>query len=75
MEAPQYTKAVGKKFYKDGSVRRFPGNTVISKILPSLPIYAGLVDAQKRLKAADSMGKYVFFPTAQLSYNRDRRTV
>ncbi len=59
---PQYTKDVGQKFYKDGSVRRFPGNTVISKLPPSLPIYAGLVDTQERLKAADSMGKYVFLP-------------
>ncbi len=62
METSQYTKAVGQKFHKDGSLRRFPGNTVICKIPPSLPIYAGLVDAQERFKAADSMGKYVFLP-------------
>ena len=62
METPQYTKAVGQKFYKDGSVRPFPGNTVISKISSSMPIYAGLVEAQERLKAADTTGKYVFLP-------------
>ncbi len=58
METSQYTKAVGQKFHKDGSVRRFPGTTVISTLPPSLPIYAGLVDAQERLKAADNTDTY-----------------
>ena len=31
----QYTGFVGQKFNEDGSVRRFPGNTVISKITPN----------------------------------------
>jgi hypothetical protein len=62
MRPPKYTKAVGQKFYQDGSVRPFPGNTVIAKVLPSLPIYAGLVEAQERFRAADSSGKYVFLP-------------
>lgn len=62
MKPPKYTKAVGQKFNRDGSVRRFPGNTVIAKIPPSLPIYAGLVEAQERFRAADSSGKYVFLP-------------
>ncbi len=62
METPKYTNAVGQKFYHDGSVRPFPGNTVICKIPPSLPIYAGLVEAQERLRAADRTGKYVFLP-------------
>jgi len=62
MNPPKYTKAVGQKFNKDGSVGRFPGNTVIAKIPPSLPIYAGLVEAQERLRGADRSGKYAFLP-------------
>ena len=62
MEAPQYTRAVGQKFNKDGSVRRFPGNTVISKITPATPIYVAIVEAQQRLKAANWAGKYAFLP-------------
>ncbi len=58
----QYTKAVGQKFHKDGAVRQFPGNTIISKIPPSLPIYAGLVAAQEKLQLADISSKYVFLP-------------
>jgi hypothetical protein len=57
-----FTKAVGEKFHEDGSVRSFPGNTVISKITPDIPIHAGLAKAQERLKAADAAGKYVFLP-------------
>lgn len=66
MEQKQYTKAVGEKFHEDGSVRAFPGNTVISKITADMPIYAGLVEAQERLKAVDAAGKYVFLPPASL---------
>ncbi|MCG8347108.1 MAG: DUF1868 domain-containing protein [Chloroflexales bacterium] len=62
METPQYTNVVGKKFHEDRSVRTFPGNTVISKITPEMPIYPGLVEAQRQLKAVDTAGKYAFLP-------------
>ncbi len=62
MEKSQYTKFIGEKFHKNGSVRTFPGNTVISKITPDMPIYAGLVEAQRQLMAADKAGKYAFLP-------------
>jgi hypothetical protein len=62
MENRHHTKVVGEKFHTDGSVRSFPGNTVISKITPDMPIHADLVKAQERLKAADAAGKYVFLP-------------
>ncbi len=66
IEHQQYTKVIGEKFHKNGSVRTFPGNTVISKIPDDLPIYAGLVEAQKRLKAIDTSGKYAFLPPSSL---------
>lgn len=62
MTEVQYTGAVGQKFNKDGSVREFPGNTVISKITPDMPVYSGLVETQDMLKAIDSGGKYGFLP-------------
>lgn len=37
--APQYTNAVGTKFYADGSLRRFPGNTVVSMVEPDTEIH------------------------------------
>ena len=58
----KYTRFVGEKFHEDGSVRAFPGNTVISKITPDMPIYVGLVEAWERLKAVEFAGKYAFLP-------------
>lgn len=62
MEKPQYTRHVGQKFNEDGSVRTFPGNTCISKVVPEMPIYSGLLELQNRLKALDVNGKYGFLP-------------
>ncbi len=62
MNEPRYTSTVGQKFNKDGSVRTFPGNTVISKITPDMPVYKGLVEIQDRLEALDSAGRYGFLP-------------
>jgi hypothetical protein len=42
----QYGSTIGKKFYEDGSVRRYPGNTVVADILPGCPAY----DVMSRLR-------------------------
>ncbi len=34
-----YGKDIGKKFYEDGSVRRYPGNTVVAPVTPSSGAY------------------------------------
>lgn len=34
-----YGSSIGMKFYEDGSVRRFPGNTMVADILPGCPAY------------------------------------
>ena len=34
-----YGSTIGKKFYEDGRVRRYPGNTVVADILPGNPAY------------------------------------
>lgn len=62
MARVQFTGAVGQKFNEDGSVRYFPGNTCISKISPDMPVYAGLVEVQGKLKALDTENKYGFLP-------------
>lgn len=66
MEGQRYTGFVGQKFNEDGSVRRFPGNTVISKITPDMPIYSGLVEKQQQLKNVPCAGKYAFLPPSSL---------
>jgi len=35
----EYGATIGKKFYGDGSVRRYPGNTVVADILPGCSAY------------------------------------
>ena len=35
----KYGNSVGKKFYEDGSVRRYPGNTVVADVTPECPAY------------------------------------
>ena len=34
-----YGKDVGRKFYEDGSVRRYPGNTVVAPVTPASTAY------------------------------------
>lgn len=34
-----YGSTIGKKFHEDGTVRRYPGNTVVADILPGNPAY------------------------------------
>lgn len=35
----RYGKSIGKKFYEDGRVRRYPGNTVVADVTPGCPAY------------------------------------
>jgi len=62
MSGTRYTWAVGQKFNEDGSVRRFAGNTCISRITEDMPLYTGLMEVQKRMKALECAGKYGFLP-------------
>ena len=34
-----YGSTIGEKFYEDGSVRRYPGNTIVADILPGCGAY------------------------------------
>ena len=47
-----YGSTIGEKFYEDGSVRRYPGNTVVADILPGCSAY----DTMKHLR--DMIAQY-----------------
>lgn len=58
----QYTKAVGTKFNEDGSLRRFPGNTVICKTVGIQPLSSELEWAQQQYQQLPFAGKFSFLP-------------
>lgn len=57
-----YTKAVGTKFHADGSLRYFPGNTIVSMCTGIEPLYSELVWAQERYKEVTFANKLSFLP-------------
>lgn len=60
----RYTSAVGQKFNEDGSVRSFPGNTVICMVDPGSPTQKALVTTREIIR--DGLGdvdrKYSYLP-------------
>lgn len=57
------TKNIGRKFNEDGSVRFFPGNTVISKIHEDSEIYPLIREIRQSFVAA-MPEKYAYLPEA-----------
>jgi len=57
-----YTKHVGEKFNEDGSVRYFPGNTIICFLTEEHPAYQASLWAQEKLKALSFAHKFAFLP-------------
>jgi len=45
-----FGKTVGAKFNEDGSVRRYPGNTIISLLDPNTEVFARIQHARESLK-------------------------
>jgi len=56
------TKAVGRKFHANGTVRYFPGNTVICAIAPSNGVYERLVALAERFRALRCAACYTLLP-------------
>lgn len=56
------TKNIGRKFNEDGSIRFFPGNTIISKVKPEDSIYPLIQELSTAFQNADSGKKYGFLP-------------
>lgn len=56
MKNMKYGSTIGSKFFEDGSVRRFPGNTVVAPILPNSGAYQPLVYLRKAVD--ETFGDY-----------------
>ena len=54
----QYGSAIGKKYYEDGRVRTYPGNTVVAEIAPGCSAYDVLVNLRDMVVQA-GMEKHV----------------
>lgn len=57
----QYTKVVGSKFHADGSLRYFPGNTIVA-MCQQEPYLSELIWAQDQYKALPFSHKFGFLP-------------
>ncbi len=66
MSPTRYTPSVGSKFHEDGSVRTFPGNTIICTVDPERQpvVYEEALWAQQALRAMACSAKYAFLPPA-----------
>lgn len=62
MSEIQYASSVGKKFYKDGSVRQFPGNTVICFADPEEQPYQLAEWAQQEILKQPYGHKFAMLP-------------
>ena len=57
-----YGSSIGKKFYEDGQVRPFRGNTVVADITTRNPAYAVMLKLRKMVKAYDLDEHYILLP-------------
>ncbi|QQZ61289.1 DUF1868 domain-containing protein [Paenibacillus sonchi] len=56
------TSNVGRKFNQDGSVKEFPGNTIISCVDPSSETFAALNKLREQFLLLKSAGKFTVLP-------------
>ena len=56
----------GKKFNTDGTVRNFPGNTIICMLAPDSRVYQLMVQAQERLAKMGCFKKFAMLPSSSL---------
>jgi len=57
-----YGKAIGKKFEEDGSVRRYPGNTVVADILPGNPAYEVMMHLRRMVEEQGLTDHWILLP-------------
>ena len=57
-----YGSTIGKKFYEDGSIRRYPGNTVVADILPGNPAYDTMCHLRQLLQEFDLEDYFIPLP-------------
>ncbi len=61
-----YTRNVGVKFFEDGSVRPFPGNTIICFCDPNSQAYASAAWVQEQLQAQPFASKFSLLPLSSM---------
>lgn len=57
-----YGKGIGRKFERDGSVRRYPGNTIIADVNPGCGAYDVMLHLRKMLIDAGFDDSMIFLP-------------
>ncbi len=58
----EYGATIGKKFYEDGRVRRYPGNTVVADILPGCKAYDVMVQLRQWVADAGLTDYLILMP-------------
>ena len=59
----QYGSTIGKKFYEDGSVRKYPGNTVVADVTPECPAYEVMTRLHRMVKEHGFDRHIILLPT------------
>lgn len=57
-----YGKDIGKKFYEDGTVRHYPGNTVVADIIPGCSAYDVMLQLRQMLTDGGLAQYFVLLP-------------
>ncbi len=60
-------RTIGKKFFCDGRVRRYPGNTVVADVTPESPAFGVMVKLREALVTSDLADYYI--PMPESSYH------
>ncbi len=55
-------RTIGKKFFEDGSVRRYPGNTVVADVTPESPAFGVMEKLREALVTSDLADYYIPMP-------------
>lgn len=58
----KYGKNIGAKFYEDGSVRRYPGNTCVADVTPACSAYEVMLKIRRIFEKAGLGDHYIFLP-------------
>lgn len=66
MSVVQYAPAVGSKFYPDGSIRAYPGNTIICFVNPASPVFQHCAWIQGKLRALPFANKFTLLPMSSM---------
>ncbi len=61
-EVPHWGRDIGRKFFGDGRVRRYPGNTVVADIIPGCPAYDAMVSFRRMVQSSPLNEYYILTP-------------